>query len=286
MFFTIPLILLLVITYRKKKIIYCVVLVICTMFLVKGPLSWAYSVSYDENQTFGESIGLPMVILTDTYVSEPDDLPQNIKIIFDNLETDNGTLYDWNGIYSLGNYNSVKWYCDMVTPLKSIGISGILSATLHTVKNCPTVALRAVVELTDMVWTINGDVEGLVTPFQADGGSICNASTSLTSFFQKLHEMFTTFFNDFGFFSVFNISKLCNMIGFYTLMFVVATLFGYARHGLPALILTIPTLCYNLGTMLLLMGDDSRFFAFSTIIGLAIPIFTMLPWPTDKVTSD
>lgn len=76
-------------------------------------------------------------------------------------------------------------------------------------------------------------------------------------------------------------------IGVQQLLLLLVTLVALYRRGPAVLALAFPTLIYNLATMLLLCGNDARFFQFAMAISLPsmlalfwLPENKMLPNPT------
>ena len=59
------------------------------------------------------------------------------------------------------------------------------------------------------------------------------------------------------------------------LLLLLVTLWALRRHGCGVLMMALPTLCYNLGTMFLLCGNDARFFQFSMTVSMAMMLAMM-----------
>ena len=67
-------------------------------------------------------------------------------------------------------------------------------------------------------------------------------------------------------------------IGVQLLLMLLVALWALRRRGVDVLALALPVLCYDLGTMLLLCGDDARFFQCS--MAVCIPcVLAMLYLP-------
>ena len=72
---------------------------------------------------------------------------------------------------------------------------------------------------------------------------------------------------------------LTENIGVQLLVMLLVALWALRRRGVDVLALALPVVCYDLGTMLLLCGDDARFFQCS--MAVCIPcILAMLYLPT------
>ena len=70
---------------------------------------------------------------------------------------------------------------------------------------------------------------------------------------------------------LFPTSLMLTSIGLHMLLLLLTGVFSINRNlGAKALVLFIPSVAYNLGTMLLLSGPDYRFFHFNTVITLPL----------------
>ena len=61
---------------------------------------------------------------------------------------------------------------------------------------------------------------------------------------------------------------LTRNVGVQQLLLLLVSLWALYRGGADRLLFAVPTLCYNLATMLLLCGQDARFFQFTMAISL------------------
>jgi len=222
-FFTVPLLILMLVFYFKqtRRVLIAVLFVPLIIFLVKIPLYSVLNVKYPHN-TYVESVGIPMTIMGDVLIKNPDTLSSETKSFLNTIATDE----EWHSVYSLGKYNSIKWPFSAFDVIETIPVNQFIKMTLHTIRNARPEAFHAFCDVTAIVW--------------------------------KLY-LFT------------NLSK---NTGWITLALLFAGIFALSKKGSTALLLVIPSLMYNLGTMLLLCGNDIRFFHFNVVITL--PFVLML----------
>ena len=74
-------------------------------------------------------------------------------------------------------------------------------------------------------------------------------------------------------------------IGVSLLAMLALALRALRRSGTRALLLCLPTLLYNLGTMAVLCGEDARFFSFSPLV-CTLSLFVLWRDPTPEPTKN
>lgn len=223
------------------------------MLLVQGPLYGALDVVYPSNFV-EESVGLPMTVLGDIRQKEPEALDEETLAFLDGLADEEA----WQNTYLLHDYNSIKF----VSPreyIKDTPVTDILSMALRSAIAAPRTAFEAVNGLTDIVWDITGQDEGY-SPVNVPGAA--HSKRRLNQLGSAVLSPLNTFM------SWQPMRYLGQNIGVQFLLLLLATLVALYRRGVRALVLTLPTLVYNLGTMLLLCGNDDRFFQYSMTISL------------------
>jgi len=212
-----------------------------------------------------------MTILADTKVQQPEKLDEETNAFLATLATDE----EWKATYRLHNYNSIKFTYDReYVARRSLG--DILSMTARTAMAAPRIAFEAFNGLTDLVWDITGQNESVISvrnsgdiPEEAVGNAKING---LGGRIVKLFDGFT---------SIPPLAWLTQNIGVQLLLLLLVTLCALRRHGVKVLTLTLPTLLYDLGTMMLLASNDARFFQFSMTIALPM-ILAMLFVPREE----
>ena len=147
----------------------------------------------------------------------------------------------------------------------------------RTAAAAPRTSFEAVRGLTDLVWDITGQNECVVTvrnsghiPEAAYGSARLNAlGGTVCSVIDRVMELPP-------------LAWLTQNVGVPFLLLLLAALWALCRHGVQALVLAVPVLAYNLGTMVLLASNDARFFQFfMTISLLCIAALIWLPREED-----
>lgn len=239
--------------------------------LVRGPLYGSLDVVYPNN-TAEEAVGLPMIILGNAMQEAPQSLDEETRGFLLSLADE----ADWQTVYRRCNYNAIKF----TYPRELIadrGAAKILMMAARTVAQEPRLAWEAFNDTTDLVWGIDGHHEGVVEI--ANSGTIPEESVgqpTLNAIGDKLCALLD---------APLHLPPLrwllCN-IGTEQLLLLLAVLIALYRKGPSALMLGFPVLIYNLATMLLLCGNDSRFFQYSMAISL--PSMVALLWQNENVT--
>lgn len=259
LFFTLPLLLCVLLVYRAywKKTALAALSMALVMALVQGPVFGSLNVVYPNN-TVEESIGLPMTVLCDIRKMDPQALDTQTRLFLNDLVPSRV----WQENYVLHNYNSVKFtFPRELIAEKSAG--ELLGMAARAARNAPRTAFDAVNGLTDLVWDVTGKGEGYQKI--SNSGDIESARYSSATL-NRLGRMFCRLWEtplEWGIFA-----WLTENIGVQLVLLLVVTLWALYRRGVETLLLTLPTLLYDLGTMLLLASNDARFFHFSMTIAL------------------
>ena len=259
-----PLIFLIAVLYWKKIRYYGMLVGICTLTfvaLIKGPLYKVLEVQ-PHSQVSAEMLGLPMTILANVLVNEPEKLDPETKEFLYRI----GDQELWEENYREGSWNSAKWMGDDISNdvIEEEGAEKVLEHTWNAIRNSGYYAYRAVVKLTEVVWKPLGNhVEWSYHVNVQEG----NAYGYETAGFLPLQK-FLDGVRDLSVNGTF-LCTWCWHLGFYILMLLFAGI-SRLKANLCQCILWIPVLCYNFGTALLLCGQDFRFFSFNTVISFAL----------------
>lgn len=233
--------------------------------LVRFPLYGALKVTYPDNFV-DESVGVPMVVLADAYADYPWTLDDETQGFMNALAPQAA----WKAAYQYGSYNSVKFaftYPNKVGPVlqrygKLGAVKQIAAMALRTAAANPLRAFNVLNEATDLVWDITGKNECYEMYAKAYDGV---AEPPLT--FDPNHplvvagETINSFLN--GLADNPLVKYLTQNVGVPLLLLMAlgcAALPAGSREQGFALLLILPCVCYCLGTMLLLCGNDARFF--------------------------
>ncbi len=255
-FFTLPLLLMVLFTCRRQLrfTLTAAAVLITALALVWGPLYAALPITYPNN-TVEEAIGIPMTVLCDVRAQNPDALDAE-TLAFTNAMADETS---WES-YQLHNYNSIKFGTARGV-VSHATLTQILRMTVNTIKADPAAAFAAVNGVTDLVWGLDNEGDANITVRNSGHlPTVPKYDGRLNHIGAALKALITAPFS-------------LNLLGWYfgnigvsfALMLVFA-LRALRRSGTRALLLCLPVLIYNLGTMCLLCGKDARFFAFSPLL--------------------
>ncbi len=258
-FFTAPLLLCLLLGYwrqRKGLLLATGVAGLC-LLLVMGPLYGALDIVSPGN-TYEESIGIPMTVLFDARVKSPEAMDAETQAFLTSL-ADEETL---QANYRLGDYNSIKFQYPR-EQITSVPPEKLLGMAVRTAARAPRTAFEAVCGLTDLVWDVTGQNEGTVTvrntgdieAFPAQDARMNQLGRTLVGVLEAPMRFAP-------------LRWLFENIGVQMALLLVCGLWALHREGPQALLFCLPVLLYNLGTMLLLCGNDVRFFQFSMAVSL------------------
>ncbi|MBQ7522799.1 MAG: hypothetical protein IJU14_08000, partial [Clostridia bacterium] len=168
----------------------------------------------------------------------------------------------WND-YECGNFNSIKWAKDgkkfNLEVLDDVGIFNICRLAVKSIVLDPTDSLRAMAVLFNRVIAIDGDVDWHPYTETADNEIGVEKYTG-----GLLDDCFLSY----GAIARVTVLKyLFYFTGILNLVILVVTLarMKFSKHW-KKMLLCIPLLLHNWGTMLLLTGIDFRFFIVSFFI--------------------
>ena len=259
MFYTVPLLLCLLLCYRarwKRLLLAAGVTALC-LGLVTGVVYSALDIIQPEN-TLEESVGIPMTVLMDARLKNPEALDAETAAFLRELADDE--LFAAK--YREGNYNSIKFEY----PRERISRTPpdkLLRMVASAVAGDPRTAFAAVNNVTDLVWDVTGKGEG--TESVRNSGDLAEYPFLNTRWNQLGKSLQKLIQIPLGWPPV---TWVFRNIGVQQLALLLCALWALYRSGPRALPLCVPVLLYNLGTMLLLCGNDARFFQFSMVISI------------------
>lgn len=262
-FFTLPLFVLLFAYIKNWRQVLAVgVLAGCLLLAVEGPLYNALKVTYPNN-TYDESIGLPMSIMGNVMKKHPERLDSETRQFLLKFASEE----DWRTKAVTGSYSFKPSFASSSEILKNVPVKNFIAMVTRTIKNDPHDSFVAVRELTDMVWGTKG---------QNDWRLFVISSFFSDEVGYNYHD---TLLKDLGLWLAAFLGALANIplllwlfmsTGVQMLALMMVGLFSYYRNGFKTLGLVVPSVAYNLGTMLLLAGPDYRFFYFNAVITLPL----------------
>lgn len=265
--FTIPFLVLAILCFReiRKESIVSLVLMLAGMMIIKYPVYSLVGASRP-NQTYVETVGVPMTILCNIHETAPESLDPDAAAFLASI----GPGKRWN-VYEMGNYNSFKFVTNANAVISETDPADFLGFTARTIGRAPGLSVQAVYQVTRMVWDIRG-----TTPWHADLEFQLRENEWGFAYVENrgaLREVL----NDFdGWVMDSPFDKLFSYNGLHLLAIILCTLFVFVKKGKgwKAMCIALPLLAYSLGTMLLLCGPTYRFFHFNSVI--VVPVCLLL----------
>lgn len=222
---------------------------------VKGPLYIALGVHYAGKRN-AEIMGVPLTIMANVAKEGTDGLSQPaIDFIF-SIATEE----QYKEYYITGNFNSIKWNGVDLSIVEQTGIIDILFMTGECIVKQPVSSAKAFFTLTDMVYALGGKNDYEIFPKVAENnyGIEYRGNQELV----KLLDNYKLVFKN-------TPLKFFTYIGstvFLMLAFILGRCSFFRKSDWKKILLCIPILIYDFGTMLLLTGLDLRFFFVSFLV--------------------
>ena len=200
-----------------------------------------------ESEKYGESVGLIMTGLTSLYFTSYDKTPESVRDLMDAMGASKCQSY-------AGDYNSFKFRVPKLTGRtpseilsEKTSLSHLLRMLYDGIRSDAVATLGGIRDVTSLVWD----------PFPH---AECSFNVQTYDFRNcwLMHVLATM--------------PLCwffTSVGFGLLVMIFLLTWGWIRKGGAVLVYVLPIVCYNFGTMLLLCGNDWRFF-YAMVV--AVPI--------------
>lgn len=265
--FTIPFLVLAILCFReiRKESIVSLVLMLAGMMVIKYPVYNLVGASRP-NQTYVETVGVPMTILCNIHETAPESLDPAAAEFLASI----GPEKRWN-IYEMGNYNSFKFVTNANAVISETDPADFLGFTVRTIGRAPGLSVQAVYQVTRMVWDIRG-----TTPWHTDLEFQLRENEWNFAYVENRGALREAL-NDFdGWVMDSPFDILFSYNGLHLLAIILCTLFVFVKKGKgwKAMCIALPLLAYSLGTMLLLCGPTYRFFHFNSVI--VVPVCLLL----------
>lgn len=249
--FTIPFLAAILIRIGKKRRIQIVLLFTVCVVAVKGPVRMALEVPETWNHT-ARVMGLPMSVLGNIAKESPESLDEETKEFLYSLAPSK----KWQDVYRCGNFNSIKWQCDQPV-IEDVGAAKILWMTVKSSFRAPVPALKGVIGLTDIVYTISGELDWDIRPAMAEN----DVGLEFEEIYDRdAIESYTDFSRTGVFRYLFWYIGTINLVVIFSLL---CKCRFRVKNDWKKILFALPLLIYNFGSMLLLSGNDFRYFYFS-----------------------
>ena len=280
MLFTLPLAVIVLCSFAGARRMAALALAVmaAAVLRVKGPLYGSLDVVYPNN-TAEEAVGLPMIVLGNAMQQQPEALDEDARAFLLTLAGEES----WQKVYRLNDYNAIKFTFarELIADQNPMDILGMAATAAF---RAPRLAFEAFNGTTGLVWDVTGENKAFIAvtnsrhiPEESIGHPLLNgAGKWLCALLDAPGQLLP-------------IRWLTQNIGVQQLLLLLAVLVTMYRKGPAVLALGFPTLIYNLATMLLLCGNDARFFQFAMAVTLPsvlalfwLPGDKMLPNPLDE----
>lgn len=253
------LVLMVLICWKKagKRSLLAGILTLAVIAGIKGPV---YRVLHVQShpQVSAEMLGVPMTILANVLVNEPELLDEECREFMYRI----GDQALWEEKYREGSWNSAKWMGDDISNdvMEEVGAANILKYTWHAVLRAPYLSYRAAVKLFEVVWKPGGSEVAWSYHVNVDENNIYGMVTGGVPALQKILDTVHDWSTKGGV-----LLTWFWYTGFYILLLLFAGL-SQLKKGFAKCLYWVPVMAYNFGTALLLCGSDFRFFAFNTVV--------------------
>ena len=252
--------LLIALFFIQKKKNWVVMLAVFALFLVavKGPLYAALDVEKPERRTL-ETMGLPLTVIANVVTQRPDLLDEETEEFAVSI----APLEVWQERYECGDFNSFKFMLDLETRdrIDAVGRGKILRMMRSCFRNDPLDAAKGLFCLTDLVYAVEDTGIGdLQTP--AYNLYEYRLAYGIVKEYRQIFSR--SIFHYLGYIGTTLAVMLAAMLAKCSLS---------DRQDWKRILLCLSVFCYDFGTMLLLTGEDHRFFQVSFLV---CPVFTLL----------
>ena len=212
-------------------------------------------------QCFVESVGLPMSMISECYMSDRSKTPDDVVRFLESF----GDREFWERTYD-GDFNSVKWAGDNTKRrIYALGKRRFFGMFWRTVKTNPRAALRSFMHVTSIAWSpLPDSIDACAYFTRPERNAVL-----------KVFEWYFRIMVHSG------LGAIAMAPGGYLLLVAVAFCWGVRRGGVRVCVLAVPLLCYQFGTMLLLSGKDYRFFYITVLCGAAVCLPMLSAHPDD-----
>lgn len=194
-------------------------------------------------------LGLPMTMIGNTVKEAPESLDGEIKeFVYAVAPKD-----VWDEAYRSGSFNSIKWESDQAV-IDQEGIVKVIAMAGKSLFRTPRPALKGLFELTDIVYSIDGHLDWNVDPYMAE-------NDMGLKFYESDADDILKDYTDSSRKGVFRYLFWCiGIVSVVVLMAILCKCRFTEKEDWKKILFGISVLSYNFGTMLLLSGNDFRYF--------------------------
>ncbi len=257
--FTLPLFFILPYFVNKRFVILLFAAFLSVIFLIRYPVYEKLNVKFPTGRVV-EITGLPLSIIGSAVVRNPEKLSNEVLNFAHRILSQD--MWEKNFKFKDG-YNSTKWRGANNKFIEQAGWQKVLNVMFKCFIQAPKASLMGLLGLTDLVFGILGPSEGAFSSgiIENDQGIEYHGIKILNRIMNFYNKLIIAFIK-YPFWS----------IGFINLVILI---FLLAKFTFKKFIFVLPLYMYNFGTMLLLTGNDIRFFYCSFLV-MPIILFIIL----------
>ena len=264
--FTAPLIAILTFHIDKKTWFKIFAAFAVSLFVIKVPLYSALNVNKRANLVV-EITGVPLTVIGNVVKETPDRLDEELSEFAYSIAPQE----EWKKSYKCGSFNSLKFTGVDTTATQKQGLFGMLKLMHKCFRLSPQASFRALFALTDIVY-------GFETGLEGDRGAEIVKNDYGIAYPSVRNKACLTLISTYSSFingTVFKYLRTYGVALFAMLVFVLGRLKFNSWKSWKKALMFAPIFCYDFGTMLLLTGDDSRFFFITFLITPLIITFAL-----------
>ena len=270
--YVLPFFLILLITYKPHilKVVLSGLLAAAIVLTIKFPISKMLNTEPHEN-VVGEAIGIPMAIMANALVNDADNIPADVHVFLNEIASDD----EWQSHYYVGEWDSCKWEFGGTELLRDVSAVTVLRYAWETICSCPQASYESIRANTGIVWELLRTYPHWVPDAYIEPNEYEIESRPVI----PLQEAFE-------FVKTVTLIPVLSIIfwntGFHIAAILIVFCLSYRRIRAGKILLVIPLLVFELGTMLLLAGPNQRYFYCNAVLFLPI-ILSLLTRTDDEV---
>ncbi len=262
--FTLPLIVGLFFFLKRTQWIKLVFLMLAVIFLIKVPLYSVLHVSSPDRRT-SETAGISLTIIGNTIKKTPNLLDEEII----NFAHDITSQENWEKKYTTGDFNSIKWQSNL-SRVEDAGVFKTTELAIRAITQSPSAGLGGLFGATQVVYGLEqNDNNYTVIPSVTENDFSINYSGN--QFIKTFTDLYRNAFNN-------SILHYFSLVGT-TIIVILAFILSHTqwkKNNWKKILLCLPILFYDFGTMILLSGPETRFFYINFLVYPIIVIFSIL----------
>jgi hypothetical protein len=212
-----------------------------------------------------ETMGLPLTVIGNVAKETPEQMDDELSKFVYSMATQE----QWETRYVCGNFNSIKWVGINTSVVEETGYYQMLKLMMKCFMVSPRASFKALFSLTDIVYGINTGLEGDVVPeITGNDYGIAYAGnqwirTLLQDYSSLVNHSFLKYLRTYG------------VVIATIIVCIVGKINWKSWKRWKKLFLVLPIFFYDFGTMLLLTGEDSRFFYITFLLCPLLILFTL-----------